>query len=104
MDKSFEYHFDWDPSKARQNLIKHRVAFKEAVIVFRDANAVSMYDDEHSGEEDRWLTIGMNWSGKVFVVCHTFKAESRNRAYVRIISARKATRKETEVYVRVKRS
>lgn len=62
------YNFDWDPEKAKGNLAKHRVAFESAATVFLDANAVSVYDEDHSGHEDRWITMGFDGSGALLVV------------------------------------
>jgi len=53
-----QYNFDWDPIKAKQNLRKHGVSFERAAMIFRDPFAISIYDDEHSDDEDRWITIG----------------------------------------------
>ena len=52
------YEFDWDPVKERQNIRKHHVSFRQAATVFRDPNQLSIYDEEHSEEEDRWITMG----------------------------------------------
>jgi uncharacterized DUF497 family protein len=51
-----EYHFDWDPNKARTNIQKHGVSFERAATVFKDQFAVSVFDDEHSDGEERWMT------------------------------------------------
>ena len=51
-----QYNFDWDPVKAKQNLRKHGVSFERAAKVFRDAFAISIYDDEHS---DIMKTVGL---------------------------------------------
>ncbi len=93
------YEFEWDPEKAKGNLQKHGVAFEESATVFLDSRAVSVYDTGHSAGEDRWITLGLASTGRVLVVCHTFRENRRNRLVVRIFSSRKATRKERKVYV-----
>jgi hypothetical protein len=94
------YDLEWDPKKAKTNLLKHRVAFEEAATVFLDPRALSVYDDEHSTAEDRWITLGLSSAGRLLVVCHTFRQVDRRRCRVRVISSRMATRKETEAYAR----
>jgi uncharacterized DUF497 family protein len=54
------YNFDWDPSKAQQNIQKHTVSFERAATVFRDPNQISIYDEAHSDDEDRWITLGLS--------------------------------------------
>lgn len=51
------YNFDWNPVKENQNIRKHKVSFRRAATVFRDPNQLSIYDEEHSQEEDRWISI-----------------------------------------------
>lgn len=53
-----QYEFDWDPVKERQNLQKHGVSFERAARVFLDPFAISIFDEPHSENEDRWVTIG----------------------------------------------
>jgi uncharacterized protein len=94
-----EYNFEWDPLKARRNILKHRVGFVEAAGVFKDAQAISIFDEDHSEQEERWITIGLDKSGQLIVVNHAYVLEENNKAaYVRIISARRATRKEQKQY------
>jgi len=92
------YHFDWDPVKAQSNLAEHRVSFGLASSVFRDPLAVTIFDEEHSGEEERWVTLGQAENGQYLVVIHTFNQTSSAEAIIRIISARQATRREIEDY------
>ena len=99
MAKLFRYKFEWDPAKARQNIRKHGIAFERAATVFLDPEALSEFDEKHSGHEDRWATLGLDTAGTLLVVCHTFE-EAADGARVRIISARKATRNETKQYRR----
>lgn len=85
--------FEWDEAKAQNNLTKHGVSFEEAASVFGDALALTFSDPDHSQGEKRWLTFGVSQSDRLLVVAHT----ERGRA-IRIISARKATRHEREIY------
>jgi len=92
------YKFDWDPAKEAGNFRKHKVAFRQAATVFRDPNQLSIYDEEHSEFEDRWITIGIDSTGVLRVVVHTFEQISENLCEIRIISARKATKREARQY------
>jgi uncharacterized DUF497 family protein len=92
------YNFEWDPSKAKSNLVKHKIAFDSAVSVFKDRDAISIFDDEHSANEDRWVTIGMDFETRTLVVVHTFIALDKNNCTIRVISARKATKNEQKIY------
>ncbi|GAB6162196.1 BrnT family toxin [Desulfothermus naphthae] len=92
------YYFEWNPQKAKTNLKKHKVSFERACTVFKDPNALSIYDEEHSEKEDRWITLGMDINGTLLVVVHTFEQLDENTCKIRIISARKATKKETKQY------
>ena len=98
MSQDIQVDFEWDPEKARQNLRKHEVAFEEAATVFQDAVAGSLYDEEHSDQEDRWITLGRSSSGRVLVVCHTFDETTGVEIRIRIFSARPATRRERRQY------
>jgi hypothetical protein len=92
------YNFDWDPAKEKQNVRKHDVAFRRAATVFRDPNQLSIYDEEHSEDEDRWITLGIDSGGVLRVVIHTYEWIDEGLCEIRIISARKATNKETRQY------
>ena len=72
-----DYFFEWDPKKAKSNNRKHGVSFERAASIFRDQRALSIFDDEHGIEEDRWVTLGMDSSGILLVVCHTFEEETK---------------------------
>jgi hypothetical protein len=85
--------FEWDPAKARQNLRKHRVSFQEAATAFGDPLAVTYADPDHSASEQRFITVGMSGTRRVLVVAHADRGES-----IRIISARKTTKREREHY------
>ena len=85
--------FDWDPRKAQSNLKKHGVSFTEATTVFLDPLALTFDDPDHSADEQRLITIGSSSAGRVLVAAHADSGEK-----VRIISARRATRKESHGY------
>jgi uncharacterized DUF497 family protein len=93
-----QYNFEWDPKKAALNLRKHKISFENAAEVFLDPLAISIYDEEHSGLEDRWITLGKSSENVTLVVVHTFLEQGRNRFHIRMISARKATKKERKQY------
>ena len=91
--------FEWDLAKAIANLRKHGVSFDEAQSVFYDEFAVQFYDDGHSGDEERFLLLGMSTGASLLLVCH---CERDSGSTIRIISARKATRRESTFYGREK--
>lgn len=92
------FDFDWDASKARANLRKHKVAFRFATSVFRDPLAVTIFDEEHSDDEERWVTLGRAQNGQVLVVVHTSEEVSSTELHIRIISARRADPAEVRDY------
>ena len=92
-----ELRFEWDPSKATANVKKHGVSFEEAATVFFDDRAVEFYDDSHSDWEDRMLLLGLSSRLRLLLVCHCYR---KSDSVVRIISARKATQKESVLYHR----
>lgn len=98
MNVAAEYVFEWDPGKAKQNQKKHRVAFEQGATVFKDPRAISIYDGEHSGHEDRWITLGLSTDRGLLVVCHTFEWVDPSTVRIRIVSCRKATRYESRQY------
>ena len=83
--------FEWDDEKERLNYAKHKIHFKTATAVFDDENRIEWYDTAHSGDEDRYNTIGM--VRNILFVVYT---ERRNK--IRIISARLATAAERRLY------
>ncbi|KAA0069275.1 BrnT family toxin [Rhodanobacter sp. T12-5] len=88
--------FDWDPVKAASNLRKHGVSFEEGQSVFYDEFAVQFFDEPHSsGEEERFLMLGMSSGAHLLLVCH---CERDSGDVIRIISARKATKQESSFY------
>lgn len=92
------YYFEWDTKKAKNNLKKHKTDFERASSIFLDPRSITIFDKEHSEEEERWITIGLDGSGVLLVVAHTFQKIDGNRHKIRLISARKATKKETRQY------
>jgi uncharacterized protein len=85
--------FEWDPSKARGNIKSHGISFDEASTAFADILSLTIHDPLHSDEEDRFILIGNSGRNRVLVVVHTERGGN-----VRIISARKATKKERKQY------
>jgi len=87
--------FEWDPSKAAANLKKHGVSFEEAQSVFYDEFAVQFFDEAHSSDEDRFLMLGLSAMARLLIVCH---CEREDGDVLRIISARRATARERQLY------
>ena len=86
--------FEWDEVKALSNVEKHGVAFEEAVTVFQDPFLITFFDEHHSDYEDRFISIGISERQRLLLVVHA----DRNNNSIRIISARRATKKERETY------
>ncbi len=87
--------FDWDDAKADANKKKHGISFAEAATAFKDPNALEVFDDDHSGDEERWILVGLSTKSRVLLVVFVEKQEDD---MVRIISARKAEKEETDQY------
>ena len=87
--------FEWDPPKAAANLKKHKVSFDEAKSVFYDEQAVQFLDEGHASDEERFLLLGMSSGANLLIVCH---CERHDGEVIHIISARKATRRESAFY------
>jgi len=85
--------YEWDSGKAPGNFKKHRVAFTEAATVFLDPLAVTYRDPDHSEGEQRYVTVGESTRGRVILVAHLDRGDR-----IRIISARRATRKESHEF------
>ena len=85
--------FTWDVRKAAANLKKHRTDFREAATIFDDPLSTTFPDLDHSERQQRFLTIGQSLQQRVLVVAHTEEGDT-----IRIISARKATRREQRFY------
>ena len=85
--------FEWDPRKAKTNFEKHSITFDEASTVFKDTLTLTIEDPLHSYDEERLVLIGMSSKNRLLVVVHTDREES-----IRIISARKAVKRERKYY------
>ena len=87
--------FEWDPGKATLNFKKHGVSFDEARTVFFDERARLIDDPDHSDGEDSFILLGLSSAMRVVLVCHCLRGEDQ---LIRIISARKATPRESKSY------
>ena len=85
--------FEWDPNKAKENVAIHGISFDEASTAFRDTLSLAIYDPLHSEEEDRLVLIGNSHKDRLLVVVHTERDDN-----IRLISARKASKKERKQY------
>ncbi|MBD5144561.1 MAG: BrnT family toxin [Ruminococcus sp.] len=86
--------FEWDDEKEKINITKHGIDFSIASLVFNDYYRIEKYDELHSSDEDRYITIGeINGTAVVVMVVYTDRSDA-----IRIISARKATKTEKEEY------
>lgn len=92
------FNFEWDLRKAKANVIKHKVSFELGATIFSDPKTLTIYDEEHSDYEERWITLGISANGNLLVVVHSYKQIDDESASIRIISARKATKKENKQY------
>ncbi len=90
-----DIHFEWDETKNKINIKKHKVSFEEAKTVFYDVHARIIADPDHSQAEDRFIMLGLSTGLKLLVVCHCYRQPDET---IRIISARKATKNETQYY------
>ncbi|SDU34319.1 BrnT family toxin [Halopseudomonas salegens] len=86
--------FEWDLRKDAANQKKHGVSFDEARSVFTDEYGRLIADPDHSGEEDRFILLGTSINARLLLVCHCI----RDGESIRIISARRANKRETKVY------
>ena len=87
--------FEWDEDKARHNMSKHGVSFREALTSFYDLGQVAFYDVDHSEDEVREILLGYSNQGRLLLVVYTLRNNN-----IRIISARRATRTEAQDYAR----
>lgn len=90
--------FEWDENKAKSNWRKHKISFDEAETVFSDPFVVTFSDDAHSVDEERLISIGLSKVNRVLLVVHTETVERSDEITIRIISCRRATALEREVY------
>ena len=91
--------FDWDENKNSANKIKHGISFEEAETVFEDEMAVTIFDEEHSENEDRFKIIGISRKLREVTVCHCYRDENDGEV-TRIISAWRASKNEIKLYER----
>ena len=91
------YVFDWDENKNQTNWRKHGIDFDEASSVFFDERAILFDDPEHSQQEERFILLGMSQTTNICIVCHCYRESD---TVIRIISARKATKKEVDRYAK----
>ncbi len=89
--------FEWDDTKNKTNSVKHGVSFEEAETVFFDEKAIEFDDPDHSIDEERFLLLGFSQALNILVVCHCYRDEE---SIIRIISARKATKREQKTYLK----
>lgn len=87
--------FEWDGNKNEINKKKHKISFEEASTVFYDDAALVIDDPEHSEDEDRFIILGLSKRANLLVVCHCYRESD---TVIRIISARKATKTESQYY------
>jgi len=85
--------FEWDPSKARSNKRKHGVSFEEASTVFGDPLSLTVFDPDHSTDEERFVTVGLSARQRLVAVVHTDR-----RGSIRLVSARLAVPRERKTY------
>jgi uncharacterized DUF497 family protein len=96
--------FHWDRVKAAENRRKRRASFEEACTIFSDPSILTVHDEKHSSEEDRWASMGMSITGRILVVIHSWpEADESGEEVVRIISARRANSPERTTYMERKR-
>lgn len=91
------YIFDWNENKNQINIKKHGIGFDEASSVFYDEKAILFDDPIHSEYEDRFLLLGVSNNANICMVCHCYREFD---TVIRIISARRATKKEADRYAR----
>lgn len=91
-------YFDWDENKNQLNKKKHGIDFEEASTVFYDDKALLRDDPDHSENEERFVILGFSSKANLLVVCHCYRLDDE---VIRIISARKATTKESRYYYEV---
>jgi uncharacterized DUF497 family protein len=90
--------FEWDKNKSKANLRKHKISFDEAKTVFEDELLITFPDDFDPAEENRFISIGFSANSRLLLVVHTEYSENNDVIVIRIISCRKATKSEREVY------
>ncbi len=91
-------HFEWDKGKNEENIKKHGISFKDAEDVFDDPFHISIMDKRFDYFEERWITIGSTKDRKIIVIGHLYYLKENGEEVMRIITARKAIKKEREQY------
>ena len=89
--------FSWDNQKNKTNQKKHDISFEEAQTVFFGENAIEFSDPDHSEDEDRFVMLGLSYSFHILIISYSLLEDNSE---IKIISARKATKKEQEVFIR----
>ncbi len=90
--------FEWDQPKARENLPKHKISFDEAKTIFNDPLLLTFRDEEHSDDEERYISIGLSVDNQILLVVHTERELDKDVLIIRIISSRRGTASERKVY------
>ncbi|MBI5935286.1 MAG: BrnT family toxin [Chloroflexi bacterium] len=88
-----DFEFEWDDDKAIGNFDKHGVGFEEGATIFNDPLIATIFDPDHSENEERFISLGISVQNRLLVVVHTFREER-----IRLISCRKATNAERKLY------
>jgi uncharacterized DUF497 family protein len=88
-----DFEFEWDDDKAQSNQDKHDIGFEEGATIFNDLLVATIFDPDHSKDEERFISIGKSVQNRLLVVVHTFREER-----IRLISCRKATNAERKLY------
>lgn len=91
--------FSWDPRKAIVNFDKHRVSFEEAATIFADPEGLDWEDLGHSTQEARYKRVGASIDGNILIAVYTLRRTADGKETIRIISARRASRKERKTYL-----
>lgn len=92
------FRYDWDSIKAVANEAKHGISFQDGATIFSREPQLSIYDDSHSDDEDRWVTMGWDSKGRLLAAVHTFEPISEHVTLIRIISVRLATGSEARQF------
>jgi uncharacterized DUF497 family protein len=90
--------FEWDENKEKANLRKHKISFAEARTIFDDPFLITFFDEFHSHEEERLISIGLSGNNRILLTIHTEVSENAGVIVIRIISCRKATALERKIY------
>ena len=91
--------FSWDTRKAITNFEKHGVSFEEAATIFADHEGLNWEDSVHSAQEARYKRVGMSVGGNILITVYTVRRTKDGKETIRIISARRASRKERKAYL-----